>query len=74
MVRLKNKGFDARYLEYPWNFFGICAVHISVSDWSDMEQLTVGRRTEKRLVNYNFCAFALKLLALKISLAALCVR
>lgn len=30
------------HLEYPWNFFGICSVHIGVSDWSDMKQFTAG--------------------------------
>lgn len=33
-----------RHLEYPWDFFGICSVYIGVSDWSDMEQFTVGGR------------------------------
>lgn len=34
----------AHYLEYPWNFFGICTVYISMSNRSDMKQLTVGGR------------------------------
>lgn len=30
------------YLEYLWDFFGICTVNIGLSDRSDMKQLTVG--------------------------------
>lgn len=33
-----------RHLEYPWDFFGICSVHIGVGYWSDMKQFTVGGR------------------------------
>lgn len=32
------------YLEYLWDFFSICTVHVSLSDWPDMKQLTVGGR------------------------------
>lgn len=35
------------HLEYPGNIFGIRSVHIGVSDWSDMEQFTVGGRRGK---------------------------
>lgn len=40
------------HLEYPWDIFGIRSVDIGVSDWSDMEQFTVGgRRGELKLSN-----------------------
>lgn len=42
----KEKGtgrLPAHYLEYPRNFFGISTIHISLSDRSDMKQLTAGR-------------------------------
>lgn len=38
------------YLEYLWDFFSICTVHISLSDRSDMKQLTVGGREMEELL------------------------
>lgn len=37
-----SKFNDLIYLEDPWYFFGIGAVHVCLSDRSDMEQFTVG--------------------------------
>lgn len=42
-----------RHLEYPWYFFGICSVHIGVSDWSDMKQFTVGGRRGRFRVKHK---------------------
>ena len=40
----KKRRCFTQYLEYPWDFFGIRTVHISMSDRSDVKQLTVGGR------------------------------
>lgn len=37
----------SEYLEYPRNFLGICSVHISLSDWSDMEEFATGNYFKK---------------------------
>lgn len=42
------------YLEYPGNFFGICAVHVGVSDRPDVEQLTARRTGKNVFVNHHF--------------------
>ena len=40
----KKRRCFTHYLEYPWDFFGIRTVHVSVSDRSDVKQLTVAGR------------------------------
>lgn len=56
----QKKKVLAHYLEYPWNFSGICTVHISMSDRSDMKQLTVGGIQGEVIIKMFVSKLALK--------------
>lgn len=46
------------YLEYPWNFFGICSVHVGLGDRSNMEEFAASSEKYKKenINNMKICS------------------